>query len=610
MLSIIPTPKKITALDGFFDLSSVCAFVTGDTDKRIIRTLATLCEEIRATTDEYVPLYADDPKKKSIAVYVKDCNDGRESYRLTVSPDSITVEGDSAAGAFYGIQSLRQLLKENGRSIPCCIVEDAPDFSYRGFYHDVTRGRVPTLEKLKEIVDTLAYFKINSLQLYIEDAFTFKELEGIATEESALTPAEILELDGYCRDRFIDLIPSMATFGHLYTLLQSEKYNRICELWGHRQERNFWLEKQWHHTVDVYDPETIEVIGSMLRQYIPLFSSRYFNICCDETMDLCNGKNAGRDKGEAYFHHVAKLIDIVRSYGKTVMMWGDECMARPELSKERLPSDTIVLNWCYRKEVNEWIPKHFFEQGFSQIVCPGTTSWENFIENIDVSVGNISSFAAHAKKYGALGILNTNWGDFGHVCPFNCNLYGLLFGAEKSWTVEGETGEDFELAASLLLYGVDFNMAKTLRALAKASETCNWSNFVIWHSAVTLENKKIPLRLGHGPEGRHTAEDAIRAVQTCREEASRLSALRRSDSIITDLMLSCRALELMNRLVLMVNGAEGYEDRGELKAEFDRWLSDYSAAWLRDDKPSGLWRICEIIKGITTVPTNKELSEE
>ncbi len=600
MLNIIPTPKYIEKADGTLDLTGLWVSAHHDLDKRVVLGLSALCREIGEATGEYVPLALDEPCDKALTVNIGE--DG-EGYRLKVSADGITIDADGAAGAFYAVQSLRQLVRENGATLPLCRIDDTPDFKYRGFYHDITRGRVPTLRKLKEIVDTLSFYKINSLQLYVEDAFTFKELEGIVTCECALTPEEILELDSYCRDRFIELIPSMATFGHLFTLLQSEKHNSICELEGHKLKRNYWLERQWHHTVDVYNPETIKVIGSMLRQYLPLFSSKYFNICCDETMDLCNGKNAGKDKGEAYFYHVNQIVDIVRSYGKTVMIWGDECMARPDMAKENLPEDAIILNWCYRREVAEWIPKMFWERGFDQIDCTGTSCWDNFMENINISVGNISTFAAHAKKYNAKGILNTNWGDFGHVCPFNCNLYGLLFGAEKSWNAESVTDEEFERGASILLYGIeDFNMAEALRNMGRAMRGCSWSDFVRWHSAVTLENKPDAPKPGRRYDGEFCADAIIQNIEICRLEAEKLRALGRDDNIIVDLLLSCRAVELMNREVLLVNGVEGYTDRKAIQADFDSWLSEYSRAWLRDDKPSGLSKIQEFIKEITNVP--------
>ena len=583
MIRIIPEPMLLEKREGALSLCAV-RILADKADQRITDALRRLS----------IP-ESEDGK----TISVSHGTDG-EGYALSVNENGIEINADGPAGAFYAVQSLRQLICENGRSIPCCYIEDRPDLSYRGFYLDISRGRVPTLKKLKSIADTLSFYKINSLQLYVEAAFTFRELRGVATPENALTPEEITELEAYCKERFIDLIPSMSSFGHLFALLQSTEHRRICELEDYEMTRNYWLERQWHHTLDPYDPRSIEVIGSMIDQFAPLFSSKYFNICCDETMDLCMGKNLGKDKGEAYFHHVEKLICKLREHGKTPMLWGDECMARPDMAKEKLPDDAIILNWCYRHKVAEWIPRMFCERGFSQICCTGTSCWENFIENVNISCGNISSFASHAKSFGTVGLLNTSWGDFGHVCPFNSNLYGLLMGAEKSWRVDSRTDAEFETASSLLLYGVtEFNMADTLRALGTASSTCSWSDFVVWHSATHLEEKDATLKFGYGPRGENTAEDAASHAELCRRETKRLLELGRNDDVICDLILSARAIELMNRLALYVNRIDGYCDAEALQKDFDDFISDYSRAWLRDDKPSELPVLEEFIRNIT-----------
>lgn len=599
MLKIIPTPINTKELDGTLSLAGIVAFTLQKTDDRVKAALSRLILEIEKATGTPTPLSFSTPEGKALILA---CGEDGEGYRIDINENGIEIYGDGPAGAFWAVQSLRQLVRENGAVLPLCKINDTPDFSYRGFYHDITRGRVPTLEKLKEIVDTLAYFKINSLQLYVEDAFTFKELDGIVSADCALTPEEILELDAYCQERFIDLIPSMSTFGHLFTLLQSEKYNYISELPDHPLERNYWLERQWHHTVNVYHPDTEKVIFSMIEQYLPLFSSKYFNICCDETMDLCRGVNEGKDKADAYFYHVKKLCNLVKSYGKTVMLWGDECMAYPDRAREELTEDIIVLNWCYRHSVAEWIPKMFWERGFQQIACTGTSCWDNFMENVFISKGNIESFSAHAKKYGALGILNTNWGDFGHICPFSSNLYGLMLGAEKSWNADSVTDEEFERAATLLLYGItEFNMADTLRAMARAMRTCNWSEFVIWHSAVTLEGKTRPLGYGGMGIKKNMKRDAVKSLEICKEELSRLSALERNDSIVRDLMLSIEGIYLMNRVYLYMNKARGYTAQRALQNDINEWLSRYRAAWLCDNKPSGLSVLENFLKNITNV---------
>ena len=83
---------------------------------------------------------------------------------------------------------------------------------------------------------------------------------------------------------------------------------------------------------------------------MPLFTSKYFNICADETFDLGKGKSAGlaETKGtqRMYLDFVKELCGYVVSKGKIPMFWGDIICAQPELIKE-LPEETVCLTWGY-----------------------------------------------------------------------------------------------------------------------------------------------------------------------------------------------------------------------------------------------------------------------
>ena len=79
--------------------------------------------------------------------------------------------------------------------------------------HDVTRGKVATLATLKLLVDRLSQLKANQLQLYIEYAFVFSFDEEICGADEGLTPDEVRELGAYCQERFIDLVPAVASPG-------------------------------------------------------------------------------------------------------------------------------------------------------------------------------------------------------------------------------------------------------------------------------------------------------------------------------------------------------------------------------------------------------------
>ena len=158
------------------------------------------------------------------------------------------------------------------------------------------------------MVDILAGMKINSLQIYVEHSFDFNEFRSLGrSSDYVLTPNDILEIDDYCYQNFIDFIPSMATFGHLYELLSLNEYKELCELDNFQPEWHFWRERMAHHTIDPSNPKSIKVICSLIDQYLPLFRSKYFNICCDETLDLCTGKNKGKNKGNLYCEFVNKI---------------------------------------------------------------------------------------------------------------------------------------------------------------------------------------------------------------------------------------------------------------------------------------------------------------
>jgi len=79
-----------------------------------------------------------------------------EGYRIAISREGIKISAENDAGAYYAIQTLRDLLILFGRQLPTCVIEDWPDFDRRGVYHDCSRGKVPTIETLKQL-DEIKY---------------------------------------------------------------------------------------------------------------------------------------------------------------------------------------------------------------------------------------------------------------------------------------------------------------------------------------------------------------------------------------------------------------------------------------------------------------------
>lgn len=533
-------------------------------------------------------LCKDDRITKALDYFVKDdngteliiaCNDGfTEGYTLDIFENQILIHGDSTKGAFYAIQTLKQIFEET--PVPCLHIEDKPDMEYRGFYHDVTRGKVPKVETLKKLIDTLAYYKMNSLQLYVEHTFPFKEFGNRVENFGYLTADEIKELDDYCYDNFIEFIPSIATFGHLYELLQTEGYQELRTIDDYDNENVFWVERMNHHTIDPLNPKSFEVIKSLIDQYLPLFRSDKFNICCDETFDLKTGKHKDKDTGKLYVDFVKKIIEYLKSKGKTVMMWGDIVLQHPETIKQ-LPQDTWFLNWHYSPNPNEDDFILFENSGCRQLVCPGTGTWNRLVESIEDSGKNICRVLDFGYSHGASGLLNTNWGDFGTPCTLELSMHGLILGAAKSWNKTTYNDEEFAQSINFLQYKNE-NALEYISMLDKANEQVSWYHFIRYYSNIAYNSEfevEIP------------SEEAVKnAIEICKTVTCSLQSQKwEKDEYRREILFSAEGIIVMAELFAKF---AGYGlDRVSVTSN---WLSNFKKSWLMSNKESELKRI-EII---------------
>ncbi len=362
-----------------------------------------------------------------------------DSYRLNITPQTVSLESQTPGGILYGIQTLIQLVEEYHSELPCLVIEDFPQFALRGLYYDVSRGKVPTLDTLKSLVDLLCKYKANHLQLYIEHPYAFRFDPEIPQGVDSLNSDEILELVLYCRDRRIDFAPSLQSFGHMGGVLSLPQYKHLAEIEIDDWDKMDWYNRMSGATINCLDPEALELLEKMHDEYIPLFDSPYSNVCADETYALGKGKT--KDKadqmkpGELYLHHIKWLNELTKKYGKKMMFWGDIVKQYPDSIKE-IPKDTILLNWGYEADADYESCKLFEDAALEFCVCPGTSGWNQLMNNFHNGTLNIQRYAAAGKKHGALGVLNTDWGDHGHYNLLSGSLHGIILGASVSWNTE------------------------------------------------------------------------------------------------------------------------------------------------------------------------------
>lgn len=551
-------------------------------------------------------------------IIIKRINDNTKApsyYKLDIDEHLIEVTGNSGAALFYGIQTLRQLIRSCRSLIPCLEIEDYPDFKNRGLYHDITRGKVPSLDTLKELVDRLSFYKMNQLQLYIEHSFAFKKQSEIWTDSDPITAEEILILDEYCRKKNVELVPSMSSFGHLYHLLISKAYSHLNEFESIPEKPFMWTDRMQHYTIDVSNPLSQKLIKEMVDEYLPLFTSDKFNICCDETFDLGQGRNKKLadevGKGKLYQYFAKIIIEHVKSYGKKVMIWGDIILNHPEIIEE-LPDDIILLNWDYSPDADEAGFRVIEEAGLTQYACPGVLGWNGLISNMDVADKNISIMVSHAKKYNADGILVTDWGDFGHINLLSASIPGAILSAGLSWNAD-EAVKPADEDISRVEFGDNSGrIVGLIRELSRQS-MLEWDAIVLWYYSVmgmdvvasyNYENGHIPKLLEYEES---KIKDSYNRIIGLAGELSALYSDVFSDKKkdIKEYIISANGIALFQALLLVIKkkffGQSDIElifSPGELANRLELWFAEYKIAWRARNKESELFRIKDVIMGI------------
>jgi len=532
-LPLVPTPQKLALRPGCFPLTEQTLIVLLEgSSPRAFAGACQLQDEILKATGLSLAIVkvASVPRDENCIVLLDGLDDaqaigwaeprileelgdqGEQAYALDISERCVVAVAPSGAGLHNAIQTLRQLVRVRGNCLPGLDILDWPMMPYRGVMLDVSRGKVPTLETLFELVDVLAFFKLNVLQLYTEHTFAFSRHPLIGAGCDPLTPEDMLRLDAYARDHYVELIPNLNSFGHCEHLLSLPEYAHLKE-----------SEVPW--TLCPLDEGTYQLLDELYDDFLPCFSSELFNAGCDETWDLGKGRSAEAVEqmgvGRVYLNHLLRLRELAAKRGKRVQFWGDILLHHPELVSE-LPDDVVLLDWHYEAAEDYPSVKLFGESGRSFWVCPGTSSWNTLFPRIENANVNIRTLARLGTKYGAQGLLNTDWGDHGHYQPLGLSWYGYAYGAAQAWT-GGETPDDlFDPAFGRLFWGpAGEEIVEIVRALGRLNTLPGMSRSNASNTIYALLDEPL---LGEMPQT--IPPETLHAIQeTCSDAERRLRRL-------------------------------------------------------------------------------------
>ena len=385
-------------------------------------------------------------------------NLAKQGYVIRVTDSGALVAGRTAQGLFYGVQTLRQLLRTEGPegrrktlAVPAVVIRDWPSMEWRGVSDDISRGPILTLDYLKKQIRTLAEYKINLVGFNMEHVFDFQTQPLVAPKDvpkddapqkAALTPAEIKELVDYASKYYITILPEQQAFGHLHQFLKYEIYSELAET-------------PHGHVLTPTNPKAYEFIRQIYSEVVPLFPGPFFHIGADETFELGLGQTkalaAQEGLGRVYLEHLQKVFEIMQPYHKQLMFWGDIAVKYPELPTI-VPKDMIAVPWEYApKPSYENIITPYTDAGLRVVVAPGAGNWGVIWPDLDSAFVNIRNFVRDGQKHHAIGALNTVWNDDGESLV-DMTWPALVFGAAASWQPGESSIDDFKSSYDWAFY--------------------------------------------------------------------------------------------------------------------------------------------------------------
>ncbi|MBV6522619.1 MAG: hypothetical protein MNPFHGCM_02767 [Gemmatimonadaceae bacterium] len=529
-----------------------------------------------------------------------------EGYELRTAPARVEIVANSAAGLFYGVQTLKQLLTGSGMSarILGATIRDWPAMRWRGVQDDLSRGPVPTLAYQKAQIQRFAELKLNVYSPYFEHTLAYAANPLIAPRGGALTREDVRELVAFAAQRHIVIVPEQEAFGHLHHVLKYETYSPLGVI-------------DKGHVLAPDDSSAMSLIASWFAEIDTLFPGPFVHIGADETFELGRGRSrAAVDSlgmGRVYIDFLTRIERVIRRPGKRLLFWGDVAENHPELVRD-LPGDMIAVAWNY------WSRDGFARQiepyravGMDTWVAPGVNNWNRVYPNFAIGLANIQGFVRDGQRLGSSGVLNTTWDDDGDTL-FEQVWYGVAFGAAASWQ-QGESRIDvFQRAFGRAIHndttgGVDeaqrhLMMAHQVLDSAGLGEA---DNYLFWLDPWSAEGRHVASKLlPAARELRLHAEQAIVALARARSqpglrnrsaiEAMELGA-RRIDGIGMKFQMSELSAQAYADAFDFASGAPSAVGRelGEMTG-IGGWLDDiremyaltgelYREAWGHENRP-------------------------
>jgi hexosaminidase len=527
-LKLIPIPREVHATGDLplqHGVRIVCAAPCAAEDEFAANDLAMTLQErgIQAASASGVPIELGRLSAHPETHFTEEMK--AEGYVIVAKGSGLTVIGDSAAGVFYGAQTVKQLIEGDGARalLHAANVRDWPAMKYRGLDDDLSRGPVTTLEFQKHLIRTLAAYKINLYSPYFEHTQQYASNPLMAPPGGSVSADEARELVAYARQYHIDVVPEQEAFGHLHHNLEWEQYQQLAET-------------PHGAVLAPGQPGSLVLIKQMFTELATLYPGPFLHIGADETVDLGLGQTKAdvdaRGLGAVYLDFLQRIVAELKPLHRRFLFWGDIAQDSPDLLKD-LPQSfkdsTIAIAWVYTPEARGYdrFLTPFTKAGMETWVAPSVNNFRKVYPNNNYALANIQRFTADGQRLGSTGQLNTIWNDDGEGL-FNQDWYGILFGAAAAWQKGESSIPDFENSYAQVFHGDmtgDLNEAQKEMMLAHSvlkeqAKEGDGSNSIFWLDPMSKDGLRIGEQvLPYAHDLRLHAERALTLIAQARAAA-------------------------------------------------------------------------------------------
>lgn len=376
---IIPKPVKLLAKKGQFTISPSTQVSLENDDAELRKAAEYFVDFIKQGSGLQLQTATAEAANDAIIFRLDDGISHPEGYQLSVSANKITISAKSGAGAFYGVQTLLQMMspaifktenKAKTIAVSCAEITDEPRFSYRGMHLDVARHMFP-VDFIKKYIDLLAMHKQNRFHWHLTEdqgwrieikaypklqeiaAFRDETVVGHASKKPVefdgkryggfYTQEEVKEIVKYAQDRFITIIPEIEMPGHSSAVLAA--YPELgCN------EGPFKVQTTWGVFEEVYCPkeETFEFLENVLTEVIELFPGEYIHIGGDEcpkaawkASAFCQNlikKEGLEDEHGLQSYFITRMEKFINTKGRKIIGWD-------EILEGGLAPNAAVMSW-------------------------------------------------------------------------------------------------------------------------------------------------------------------------------------------------------------------------------------------------------------------------